>query len=155
MDQAPKTLTESLSDSETPAFKQLTQEELASMTEHERSMYHFEKDKQKNEEDIREYQKEIEVLFDMAEQIPQGGDASTEQMEYFQQRLGTLKRFKEGRANSQKFLQSLLRDNKAGELPFGEQINVLQQYIDERAEEIKQIQQDRQAYLDEKYSVHK
>ncbi len=98
-----------------------------------------------------ERQKEIEILFDMAEQIPKGTDMTDEQKVLFSQRFSLLQRFKtEG---AEKFTESFAGGNKAGEEVFGEQINIIQEYIDETNIDIENTKKDKKARLDEKNTV--
>ncbi len=138
--------------SESNTFQVLTQEEVAKLSPHEKSLYCFDKDVAKAEKDIVEAEKEIERLFDMAKELPSGVDATPEQVALFTQKLKELERFQKDDCGP--FLTSLLRDNKLGEPTFGEQINVLYGYIDGWKKNITEVEKDRESYLDEQYAAN-
>lgn len=146
--------------SETKAFQRLSKEELATMTPHERSMYYFDRDIAKIEEDMEEAEKENEILFDMSFTMDKH-EMTEEQKQQFIQKLDALKRFhtKDVRGNAGPgavvFVNGLLERYKAGEMSFGEQINAHHERIDEWKQDIEKIKKERQEYLDEKYSVAK
>lgn len=148
---SPENNQDNIATSESKAFKMLTQEEIAKLPPHEKSMYRFDRDRAKAEKDIVEAEKEIEILFDMAKEFTSGVDATPEQIVLFTQKLKELKRFQE--SDCAPYLTSLLRDNKGGEPRFGEQINVLQEYVDGWKKDITQVEKDRESYLDEQYAV--
>jgi hypothetical protein len=143
---------------ETKIFQKLSKEELAAMTPHERAMYYFDRDTAKIEDDIQEEEKENEILFDMSFAADKG-EMTEEKKQQFIQKLDALKRFHRTDIHGNPgpgavvFVNALLRDYEAGDLPFGGNINVNNERIEEWKQDIEKVKKERQEYLDEKYSV--
>lgn len=158
MDTTPKTpATSPAGTPEDSLFKQLTQEELNKLTPHEKTLYRYERDIAKLEEDIQETEKEIEILFDMSFTADSKEGMTEERKQAFIGKMGTLKRFqKESGSSAETYVNALLRDYKnQGNTAFGEAINAWHTYIDGWKSDIEHEKKERQAYLDEKYSVVK